>query len=331
MKVLVTGGGGFLGEAIVDQLLARGDEVRSLARGDYPNLREKGVEVMRGDLADADVVAAAVEGCEEVYHVAARAGVWGPYEDYYQANVVGTRNIIEACRTHSVPRLIFTSSPSVVYGDDPLEGVDESVPYPSTYLTAYPETKAMAEKAVLAANSDTLKTVSLRPHLIWGPGDNHLVPRIIDRARRGKLKRVGDGRALVDSVYVEDAARAHLLAAEALATHGKPAGNAYFITQDEPMAVGELIDKILVSGGLEPLKAQVPAAVAYAVGWAMEKAYKALGKREEPLMTRFLAKQLSTAHYFDISAAREDFGYAPQRTIDEGMVALGAWIREAGI
>ncbi|RAL23829.1 3-beta hydroxysteroid dehydrogenase [Lujinxingia litoralis] len=331
MKVLVTGGGGFLGEAIVDQLLERGDQVRSLARGDYPHLREKGVEVVRGDLSDAAAVSRAVQGCEEVYHVAAKAGVWGPYQAYYQANVVGTENILQACREHRVARLIYTSTPSVVYGEGALEGVDESVPYPTRYLTAYPETKARAEQAVLAATSETLQTVALRPHLIWGPGDNHLVPRIIDRARRGKLKRVGDGRALVDSVYVDDAARAHLLAAQALATHGRPAGKAYFITQDEPMAVGALIDKILVSGGLEPLTAEVPAKVAYAVGWVLETGYRLLGKREEPLMTRFLAKQLSTAHYFDISAAKQDFDYHPQRTIDEGMEALGAWIREAGI
>ncbi len=330
MKALVTGGGGFLGKAIVEQLLDEGREVRSFSRGDYPELREMGVETMRGDIADARAVAKAVEGCDVVYHVAAKAGVWGPFEEYYRPNVMGTENVIDACRIHDVSKLVYTSSPSVVYGDKPLRGVDESVDYPDEYLTAYPETKAVAEKKVLKANTTSLKTVALRPHLIWGPGDNHLVPRIVDRARRGKLKKVGDGEAVVDTVYIDDAARAHLLAEDAL-SEGRACGKVYFITQGEPMAIGEIIDRIVDQAGLEPVEAQVPAKVAYGVGWMMEMAYKLIRKREEPLMTRFVAKQLSTDHYFDITAAREDLGYEPEYTIDEGMEKLGEWIRKSGI
>lgn len=331
MTILVTGGGGFLGKAIVEQLLERGEKVRSFSRGDYPELREMGVETVQGDIADLVAVREAVAGCEAVFHVAAKAGVWGHYEEYFQANVVGTENILAACGTHKTPYLIYTSSPSVVYGDEPLRNVDESIPYPENYLTAYPETKAIAEQMVLAADDQDMKTVALRPHLIWGPGDNHLVPRIVDRARRGKLKKVGDGKAIVDSVFIDDAARAHLLAFDALKAGDKASGKAYFITQGEPMEVGELIDRIVVSAGLEPIKAHIPAGVAYSVGWAMEKVYGLLKKEEEPLMTRFLAKQLSTDHYFDISAAREDLGYEPRYTIAEGIEKLGEWLREAGI
>lgn len=330
---LVTGGGGFLGEAIVDRLLERGVDVRSFSRGDYPNLRDKGVETIRGDIADARAVADAVEDCDVVYHTAAKAGVWGSFESYYRPNVMGTENVIDACRIHDVGRLVFTSSPSVVYGDEPLKGVDESVRYPSRddYLAAYPETKALAERAVLDANCEALRTVALRPHLIWGPGDNQLVPRIVDRARRGKLRKVGDGDAVVDSVYIEDAARAHLLAADALEGEGVAAGKVYFITQGEPMEVGELIDRIVEAAGLDPVDSQVPAKVAYGLGWLMETLYKLLRKDEEPLMTRFLAKQLSTDHYFDISAAERDLGYEPEYTIEEGMEKLGEWMREEGI
>lgn len=330
MTILVTGGGGFLGKAIIEQLLERGERVRSFSRGDYPELREMGVETVRGDIADLLSVREAVKGCEAVFHVAAKAGVWGEYEDYFQANVVGTENILAACGAHKISYLIYTSSPSVVYGDEPLRGVDESIPYPERYLTAYPQTKAIAEQMVLAADDKELKTVALRPHLIWGPGDNHLVPRIVDRARRGKLKKVGDGGAIVDSVYIEDAARAHLLALDALREGDRASGKAYFITQGEPMAVGELIDRIVVSAGLEPVKEHIPAKVAYGVGWMMEKVYGLLKKEEEPLMTRFLAKQLSTDHYFDISAAREDLGYEPRYTIAEGIEKLGVWLRASG-
>ncbi len=330
MKALVTGGGGFLGKAIVEQLLERGVDVRSISRGDYPELREMGVETMQGDIADARAVAKAVEGCDIVYHVAAKAGVWGPYDDYYRPNVMGTENVIDACRIHNVERLVYTSSPSVVYGDAPLRGVDESVDYPVNYLTAYPETKAIAERAVLDADCTALRTVSLRPHLIWGPGDNHLVPRIVDRARRGKLKKIGGGEAVVDSVYIDDAARAHLLAADAL-DEGTACGNVYFITQGEPTEVGELIDMIVEAAGLERITSNVPAKVAYGMGWLLETIYKLLRRKQEPLMTRFVAKQLSTDHYFDISAARRDLDYEPRWTIEEGMEELAKWIGGAGI
>ncbi|MFU8802526.1 MAG: NAD-dependent epimerase/dehydratase family protein [Bradymonadaceae bacterium] len=329
MKVLVTGGGGFLGKAIVRLLLERGDEVRSLARSHYPELDEMGVDARRGDLSDAGDVDAVVEGCDAVIHVAAKAGVWGAYEGYYATNVVGTKNVLDACKKHGVPRLVYTSSPSVVFGTEPLLGVDESVPYPDTYLTHYPNTKAEAERMVLAANSDDLHTVSLRPHLIWGPGDNHLVPRIIARAKAGKLKKVGTGDYPVDSIYIDNAALAHLQALDALGPDSPVAGKAYFISQDEPVNVGDLVDRILKSAGLPPVQKSVPVPVAYAAGWMLETVYKALGKTEEPMMTRFVAKQLSTAHYFDISAAKRDFGYEPLVTIDEGMEQLGTWLRDS--
>lgn len=331
MKTLVTGGGGFLGKAIVERLLARGDEVRVLARGEYPELAEMGAETIRGDVADAAVVERAVEGCDVVFHVAAKAGVWGTYDEFYQANVVGTKNIIDACKKHGVRKLVYTSSPSVVTDSEELLGVDESVPYPTKYLTHYPKTKAEAERLVLAANGNELATVSLRPRLIWGPGDTQLVPRIVERARSGKLRKIGTGKYLVDSVYIDNAAEAHLQAADALSIHSTVAGKAYFISQGEPVYVGDLMDRIVMAAGLEPIKGSVPPKLAYFVGWLSEVVYKALGKKEEPMMTRFLATQLSTSNYFNISAARNDFGYAPSVSIDEGIERLGVWLKSENI
>ncbi|MEA2631259.1 MAG: 2-alkyl-3-oxoalkanoate reductase, partial [Chloroflexota bacterium] len=206
MNALVTGGGGFLGGAIVARLVARGDAVRSLSRGDYPAMRAMGVEQVRGDLADPDAVARAVDGCAVVFHVAAKAGIWGPYAEYHRSNVEGTRNVIAACRAGGVGRLVFTSSPSVVFDGRDMEGADESVPYPRRHDAAYPATKAEAERLVRAADGDDLATVALRPHLIWGPGDNHLIPRLLDRARRRRLRRIGAANKLIDSVYVDNAA-----------------------------------------------------------------------------------------------------------------------------
>ncbi|HSI86742.1 MAG TPA: NAD-dependent epimerase/dehydratase family protein, partial [Candidatus Methylacidiphilales bacterium] len=233
-KVLVTGGGGFLGRAIVQRLVARGDTVRSLARADYPELTGWGVEVVRGDIEDLDTVERATEGVDIVYHVAAKAGVWGTRASFYGPNVHGTDNILQACWKNGITRLVHTSSPSVVFDGRDIEGADESLPYPKKFHAYYPETKALAEKTVLAANGKRLATVSLRPHLIWGPGDNHLIPRILARGKTGGLRRVGRRPNLVDSVYIDNAVDAHILAGERLDIGSPVAGKAYFITNGEP-------------------------------------------------------------------------------------------------
>ena len=327
MTVLVTGGGGFLGGAIIDQLLARGESVRSISRSTYPDLAAKGVECVQGDLADARAVADAAEGCDLVFHVAAKAGVWGSYKDYYQANVIGTYNVITACENHRIPHLVHTSSPSITFAGEDESGVDESIPYAPTFLCNYPRTKAEAEKGVLEANSPNLATVALRPHLIWGPGDNHLVPRILARAKAGKLKLVGDGSNRVDATYVDNAAAAHLAAADALRNGSACAGKAYFISNDEPIAMKDLLNQILAAAGMLPVTKSVPPGLAYAVGALMEGAYHLLGKKEEPMMTRFIARQLATDHWYDISAAKNELGYEPKISMAVGMERLSDWIR----
>jgi 2-alkyl-3-oxoalkanoate reductase len=327
MNALVTGGGGFLGGAIVRMLVARGDRVRSLSRQRYPALDALGVEQVQGDLGDAASVEAACRGCEVVFHVAAKAGIAGRYADYHRANVVGTENVLAACRQHGVVRLVFTSSPSVVFDGRDMEGVDESVPYPAHYHAAYPKTKAHAERLVLSANGPDLTTVALRPHLIWGPGDNHLVPRILARGRAGKLRKIGRRETTIDSVFIDNAAAAHLLACDRLTPGAPPAGRAYFISNGEPMPTWELVDRILAAGGLPPVTRGVPLWVAVAAGWVLERWYTMFRPDEEPPMTPFLARELATSHWFDPSAARRDLGYVPQVSIAEGLERLRASLR----
>ena len=328
MKALVTGGGGFLGSAIVRQLRARGDEVVSFSRGVYPELAALGAEQRRGDLADLEAVTEAARGCEIVFHVAAKAGVWGSFEAYRQANLVGTENVIAACRRNSIARLVYTSSPSVVFDGADMEGGNESLPYPAHFEAHYPHSKALAEQAVLAANSPSLATVSLRPHLIWGPADNHLVPRIVAKARAGKLRRIGRRPCLVDTVYVDNAAEAHLNAADRLAPGSVPAGKAYFISNGEPLPLWEMVNRILAAAALPPETRCVPERLAYAAGVLCERIWSVLRLSGEPPMTRFLARELATAHWFDISAARRDLGYRPRISIDEGLRRLQAWFVE---
>lgn len=322
MKVLVTGGGGFLGGFVVRKLVARGDSVRSLTRTAYPWLAELGVEQAHGDLSSAEAVAAAVAGMDVVIHTAAKAGVWGNKADFVTTNITGTKNVIAACQKHSVTRLVYTSTPSVVHGGADLEGANELAPYPKTYEAYYPATKAVAEKAVLAANGPDLATVALRPHLIWGPGDPHLIPRVIQRARAGKLRRVGTRPVKVDVTYVENAADAHLLAADKLAPGSPIAGKAYFLSNGEPVDLWDFLNRVFALVNLPPVTRSVSVWKAKLAGRILENLYYYLRLPGEPAMTRFVASQLSTSHWYDISAAKRDLGYEPRIGIDEGLKRL---------
>jgi nucleoside-diphosphate-sugar epimerase len=324
MHALVTGAGGFLGQYVTRQLVARGDQVRALARGKYPFLTELGVESVPGDIQDAAAVERACQGIDAVFHVAAIAGIWGKWQTYYGVNVLGTRNVIAACRTNKIPRLIYTSSPSVTFAAEDQCGIDESAPYPKRWLAHYPHTKALAEQEVLAANDSSLLTCALRPHLIWGPGDQHLIPQLLARARAGQLRRVGAGKNLIDAVYVENAAAAHLLAADKLQPDAPACGKAYFITNGEPVNCWDWINDILVLAGVPPITKSISYRAAYAAGAVLEAIWTLAGRTDEPPMTRFLAAQLATSHYFNISAARRDLGYEPAISMTEGMRRLQA-------
>ncbi len=319
MKTLVTGGGGFLGRYIVEQLLARGDEVTVFARGDYPDLAAQGARLVRGDLQNAAAIRTACYGMDVVFHIAALAGHWGPWEAYYGANVTGTENVIAACREQGVPKLVNCSSPSVVFDNTSQEGVDESYPYPQTYESPYPHTKALAEQRVTQANGPNLLTVSLRPHLIFGPRDRHLMPALLRAARGGLLPQVGAGTNRVDLTYVEDAARAHLLAADVLTPGSPVAGAVYFISQDEPVTLWPWIKDLLARLDYPTVRLRVSLRMARALGGASEALYRGLRLKGEPRLTRFLASEFAQSHWYDISRAKRELGYQPQFTMAEAL------------
>lgn len=329
MKILVTGGGGFLGQALCRGLRARGHEVVSFNRGRYPALAAIGVQQVQGDLALRDAVIGAALGCDAVFHNAAKAGAWGSYRSYYDANVLGTQNVIEACRAHGIGRLVYTSTPSVTHRKThPVEGgTADTVPYGEHLKAPYAATKLLAEKLVLAANDNELATVALRPRLIWGVGDNQLLPRLVERAKAGRLRFVGDGTNRIDTTYVDNAAQAHFDALEHLAPGAACAGRAYFISNGEPRTVRDIINGLLQAAGAPIVRKTIPFGVAYAAGAVCEGLWHALPLKGEPPMTRFLAEQLSTTHWYDMAPARRDFGYAPQVTIDEGLARLAAAYR----
>ena len=323
MIILVTGGGGFLGSAICRQLLSRGDEVIAYQRSAAPGLEALGARCVQGDLQDLETLKDSVSGCDAVIHTAGKAGVWGPYEDYYRANVLGTENLISACRSSEVPHLVYTSSPSVVHGGGDIEGGDESLPYPKHFSSPYPATKALAEQLILAANGEHLKTVGLRPHLIWGPGDPHLLPRLMAKAASGRLALPG-AKKLIDTIYVENAAAAHLLALQRISQGGDCCGKTYFISNDEPLEQAEIIRGLLKAAGMEPDIRSIPPVVAKTAGAVLQTAWKLLGIKSEPPVTKWSAEQLSTAHWYNISAAKRDLAYQPLISIAEGLELLEA-------
>ncbi|MBW2370250.1 MAG: NAD-dependent epimerase/dehydratase family protein [Deltaproteobacteria bacterium] len=323
---LVTGGGGFLGMAIIRRLVEKGVRVRSLARNRYAELDRLEVEQIQADLRDAQSVQRACQSMDRVFHVAAKAGVWGRKSDFVGINIAGTQHVIDACKLANVSRLIYTSSPAVVFDGADMNGVDETAPYPARYHAHYPATKAAAEKRVIAATGPDLSTLILRPHLIWGPGDNHLVPRILKRAKQ--LRRIGNGQNRVDTVYIDNAADAHVLADERLKAEPGLSGRRYFISQGEPVLLWDMVDAILKAGGLGPVRGRIHPRAAWCAGALLEGVYRLLRLPGEPRMTRFLARELSTNHWFDIRAAKQDLGYTPAVTTEQGLERLATWLQE---
>jgi nucleoside-diphosphate-sugar epimerase len=324
--VLVTGGTGFLGRRLVERLLDQGRAVVVLARHPAADLEKRGVRFVTASLDETTAVAAACEGIETVFHVAAKVGVWGRYKDFYRTNVLGTRALLEGCRQHGVRNFIHTSTPSVVYNGQELADEDESLPLTTRCPSPYPLTKAIAESEVLAANSKTLRTIALRPHLIWGVGDPHLVPRMLERARAGRLRIVGKGKNRVDMVHVENVVDAQLLAEKAL--DASAAGRAYFITNDEPVLLWNWVNQLLSALGESPVKRQISLGAATTIGALCEGMWRILPLRGEPPMTRFVAAELAKDHWFDISAAKRDLGYSPRISMAEGTLALIAHLKK---
>ena len=332
MRVLVTGGGGFLGGALCRGLLARGDTPISFQRRRSAALDALGVEQRLGDLADAAAVQRACAGVDAVLHNAAKAGQWGSRESYFSANVAGTDHVIAACRAQGIRRLVYTSTPSVTHsGRTPVEGGNEAnTPYGEGFKAWYPASKKLAEQRLLAANDGQLATVALRPRLIWGPGDTQLLPRLVDRAVAGRLRFVGDGDNRMDTTFVDNAVDAHLRALDALEPGAACAGHAYFISNGEPLSAREIVNDLLRAADAPEVDATIPFGLAYAAGAVLEGVWKVFRLDGEPVMTRFLAEQLSTPHWYDISAAERDFGYRPRVSVAEGLAQTAAWWRREG-
>lgn len=322
MRVLVTGGGGFIGLALVRALIDRGYQVSSLSRNHYSSLEELGVNQFVGDLCEPEKVHEACNNIDAVFHVAAKVGLWGKFSDFYSTNVIGTENVISSCKAQGVKYLIFTSSASVVFdGKDILNGT-ESLPYPAKPMTNYTNTKGKAEQLILMANSSLLKTISLRPHLVWGPGDNHLVPGIINRAKSGRLTQIGENIHDIDTTYIDNYTHAQLCALDALIEGEDADGKAYFITNGEPQKVWDFINSIIVAHDLPRVTKKINRSTASNIAMLLENFHRLFVPWKEPMLTRFAINELCTSHWFDISKAKDLLLYKPLVSTEEGINKL---------
>ena len=321
-KVLVTGGGGFVGTALVRQLMAKGSSVSVAGRNRYEHIERLGASSLVGDISDPSFTAHLCRGMDTVFHVAAKAGIWGPWQEYKSINIDGTSNIVESCKRNEVGCLVYTSNPSVVFAGAGIVNGDETLPYADKFLCSYAKSKATAERTVLASSGERLRTCAIRPHLIWGPGDPHLIPRLIDRGRSGKLKIIGNGANIVDITYVDNVAHAHILAAESLHRSSRFSGQAYFIGQESPVNLWDWINELYRDLGIETLAAKVPFRAAYLAGWLLELLHRLPVVRSEPQMTRFLAMQLAHSHCFSHKKAEQEIGYTPIVSLEEGKKRL---------
>ena len=366
MKALVTGGGGFLGLRLVQRLLDDGIEPISFSRGSHPELAKLGVEERRGNLDSFDDVDAAVEGCDAVFHVAAFPSVVMDPTPYYRTNLLGTRNVVAACLKNRVRKLVYTSTQCVANTVESQEGIDESTPYAPRFLCWYQMTKAVSEQIVRAANyapwtddydfggldfspanfrrlnpkvniattprdstrEDALMTVALRPHLIWGPGDRHLVTRLLERSLFRRLVRVGDGKNMIATIYVDNCADAHKLALDALVPGSSVPGSVYYIAQEKPTNCWRWIDELLALAHEPPVQSSVSFESAWRRGAILEKIYSIFRLKGEPIMTRFLATQLAKSYWFDTTRAKNELGFVPKISTEEGMLRLGAFVEE---
>ena len=325
MRVLVTGGSSLIGAGVAAALVARGDDVTVQQRSRSAALAQLDVRQELGDIRDPDVVQTAADGCDAIVHLAAKVGVVGEWEEYRSINVDGTRNVIAAAQRRGIGRVVHVSSPSVAHGGEPIIGGGADEPVLGRRRAWYPESKAMAEIDALRAASDELGVVAIRPHLVWGPGDTQLVGRIVERAAAGRLALVGGGRALVDTTYIDNAVDALLAALDSVVPGAPCSGRAYVVSNGEPRTIRELVEGICRAAGVPFEPRSVSLRVGRSVGAAVERIWPLLRRDDEPPLTQFLAEQLGTAHWFDPRPARDDLGWTPSVSIDDGLARLAAW------
>lgn len=313
--------------ALIKRLISDGHQVTSFSRREYPLHWALGISSVQADIRDLEALEKACRGKDVVFHLAAKVGIWGNYSDFESVNVTGTFNVIKACRKQGVGRIIFTSSSGVVFDGKDLEGIDETYPYPEDQGSHYASTKALAERLIIEANSEKLRTISLRPHLVWGPYDAHLIPGILKRVNSGKIRRIGDQEHFIDTTYIDNMVDALILAMDALGNKPEAAGEVFFITNGEPARVWDFVNSIVQIAGHPPIQKKIPERLALFAAGISERTHRLFKIKSEPFMTRYAIREMITNHWFDISKARDILGYNPGVSYAEGFKRLKDYLK----
>ena len=326
-RILVTGASGMLGGAVAELLRAKGHHVRTFQR----RATGTGQDEVLGSLVDPQAVSRATQGMDAVIHLAAKVSFTGAWHDFVATNITGTNNLLAASKEAGVADFVFVSSPSVAHLGEPLVGAAAQPANPQLARGNYARSKASAELNALAQDSEAFRVTAIRPHVVWGPGDTQLVERVIARSKAGRLPLLDHGTALIDTTYIDNAAAAIVRGLERM---DQAHGRALVVTNGEPRPVGELMAGICTAGGAPVPELSVPGWLARGAGSVIEKLWLAAGARnlvhDEPPMTRFLAEQLSTAHWFDQRETREVLDWSPGVSVDEGLERLAAHYGGAG-
>jgi len=312
----VTGGSGFVGGRLIRRLIAEGTAVRALARSDASaeKVAALGAEPVRGDLEDAASLRAGAGGCEVTYHAAAEVSDWGRREDFVRANVTGTEGVLAAARDAGVRRFVHVGTESALMVGKALVNVDETDALHPESPLHYPATKAMAEQAVRAASRDGFETVVVRPRLIWGAGDTTILPVLVEAVEKGRFSWVGGGHHLTSTAHIDNVVEGLVLAARA----GVP-GEAYFVTDGDPLPLREFVTKLLATRGIAAPSRSIPGAVARSVAWTAEAAWRVLPLRGVPPITRLAIWNFAMEMTVNDAKARRELGYAPVTTIEQGL------------
>ncbi|MCE3200427.1 NAD-dependent epimerase/dehydratase family protein [Paenibacillus sonchi] len=326
-RVLVTGATGFLGRHAVRRFAELGWEVFGLGRNleAGQQIEKDGAVFVCEDLRHTEAAARACTGMDLVFHCAALSSPWGKYSDFVACNVEATRNIAEGCKRHGVPRLIHISTPSLYSSRKSRLSIREADPLPPKPANSYAATKLMAERVVQQAAGEGLAVFILRPRAIFGPMDNALFPRLL-AANQGKgVPLLDGGGAMIDVTCVENVIDAMLLCSSAPLS---AAGRAYNITNGEPILFRDLLERLFARLEIPLHSRQLPYRTAYALAGLLEGVYKLLPFLGEPVLTRYSASALGVSQTLDISLAREQLGYHPRVTTDEGLQSFAEWWRE---
>lgn len=327
MRMLVTGGTGFVGRKLAHRLLGSGHEVFAMGRNEIvgKRLEQAGITFLKIDLSDEAAVIAACEKIDYVFHCGAFSSPWGEYEQFYKSNVLGTMHVIQGCKIHGVKRLIHVSTPSIYFQYDDRIDVKEDDPLPEHFANHYAETKYLAEKEIDKAYREGLPVITIRPRAIFGPGDTAIIPRLIKVNEEKFIPLIHEGKARLDLTYVENVVDALLLC---MNSPEETLGEKYNISNGEQVQLKEILETLFQTLDMPLRYKKVPYGVAFRLAELLEWVSRTFQNNKEPLLTKYTVSVISKTQTLNIEKAKKELGYEPKISVNEGIELYAKWWKQ---